>query len=76
MSIPNAIISALPQHVGGPVTVRGWATHLRSSGKIAFIVMRDGTGTLQCVLVKNQLPPDVWARFSELTQETDRKSVV
>ncbi len=56
--------------MGGPVTVRGWATHLRSSGKIAFIVMRDGTGTLQCVLVKNQLPPEVWTRFAELTQET------
>jgi asparaginyl-tRNA synthetase len=56
--------------VGLLVTVRGWVTHLRSSGKIAFIVLRDGTGTLQCVLVKNQLAPEVWGRFAELTQET------
>ena len=44
----------LSKHVGATVTVRGWVTHLRSSGKIAFIVLRDGTGLLQAVLVKNQ----------------------
>jgi asparaginyl-tRNA synthetase len=70
VSIPNAIISALPQHVGTRVTVRGWVAHLRSSGKVAFVVMRDGSGTLQCVLVKNQLAPEAWARFADLTQET------
>ncbi len=70
VSIPNAIISSLPKHVGQVVTVRGWATHLRSSGKIAFIVLRDGTGTMQCVLVKNQLDPEVWGRYATLTQET------
>jgi asparaginyl-tRNA synthetase len=70
VSIPNAIISALPQHVGERVTVRGWVAHLRSSGKVAFVVMRDGTGTLQCVLVKNQLSAEAWARFADLTQET------
>ena len=45
-------------------------THLRSSGKVAFVVMRDGTGTLQCVLVKSQLTPEVWERFTQLTHET------
>jgi len=50
--------------------VRGWVTHLRSSGKVAFIVMRDGTGTLQAVLVKSAVTPEVWSRFTELTQET------
>ena len=50
--------------------MRGWVTHLRSSGKVAFIVMRDGTGTLQAVLVKNAVTPETWSRFAELTQET------
>jgi asparaginyl-tRNA synthetase len=50
--------------------MRGWVTHLRSSGKVAFIVMRDGSGTLQCVLVKGSLAPETWERFAELTQET------
>jgi len=50
--------------------VRGWVTHLRSSGKVAFIVLRDGTGTLQAVLVKNAVSPEVWERYAALTQET------
>jgi asparaginyl-tRNA synthetase len=37
---------------------------------VAFIVIRDGSGTLQCVLVKSSLPSEVWERFSQLTQET------
>ena len=67
--MPFARISELPNHVGQTVTVRGWVTHLRSSGKIAFIVMRDGTGILQSVVVKSQVSPEVWERFSTLTQE-------
>ena len=50
--------------------MKGWVTHLRSSGKVAFIVMRDGSGILQCVLVKASVPPESWERFAELTQET------
>ena len=45
-------IADLPRHVGETVTVRGWVTHLRSSGKVAFVVLRDGSGILQAVLVK------------------------
>jgi asparaginyl-tRNA synthetase len=69
MPMPFARISELPNHVGQTVTVRGWVTHLRSSGKIAFIVMRDGTGILQSVVVKSQVSPEVWERFGTLTQE-------
>src|SRR6476620_5806697 len=63
-------IAELPAHAGHVVVVRAWVTHLRSSGKIAFAVLRDGTGTCQTVFVKNQLPADVWTRFAELTTET------
>jgi asparaginyl-tRNA synthetase len=70
VSIPLSYVSNLQLHAGGPATVRGWVTHLRSSGKVAFIVLRDGTGTLQCVLVKTQLPAEMWERFSTLTLET------
>jgi asparaginyl-tRNA synthetase len=62
-------IDALSKHVGAIATVRGWVTHLRSSGKIAFIVLRDGTGLLQAVMVKNQVTPEVWATFATLTLE-------
>jgi len=66
----SARISELASHAGQSVTVRGWVAHLRSSGKVAFVVLRDGTGLLQTVLVKNAVAPEVWERFSHLTQET------
>ena len=63
-------INELSNHAGTTVTVRGWVTHLRSSGKVAFIVMRDGTGILQTVLVKSAVAPETWEHFARLTQET------
>jgi asparaginyl-tRNA synthetase len=69
-SVPSLRIAELPAHAGQPVTVRAWVTHLRSSGKIAFAVLRDGTGVCQTVFVKSQLAPEIWARFAELTTET------
>jgi asparaginyl-tRNA synthetase len=62
-------ISELPLHTGKTVRVRGWVTHLRSSGKVAFAVMRDGTGLLQAVIVKSAVPAESWDAFSRLTQE-------
>jgi len=70
MSAKYARIAELPSHVGESVVVRAWITHLRSSGKVAFAVVRDGSGVVQCVFVKNALSPDAWARFAELTLET------
>src|SRR3712207_5675236 len=70
MTFPFARIAELPEYVGQTVTVRGWITHLRSSGKVAFIVLRDGSGCLQAVLVKSAVPAEAWERFAQLTQET------
>src|SRR5947208_2430580 len=67
---PYSRISELPLHSGQTVRLRGWVTHVRSSGKVAFIVMRDGTGLLQAVLVKSAVSPEAWDRFGKLTQET------
>jgi asparaginyl-tRNA synthetase len=66
----SARIAELAAHAGQSATVCGWVTHLRSSGKVAFIVLRDGTGVLQAVLVRNSVTPDVWDRFALLTHET------
>ena len=63
-------IAELKDHAGRTVTIRGWVTHVRSSGKVAFAVIRDGTGVMQAVFVKNQVPPEVWEHFKELTLET------
>ncbi|HLA14147.1 MAG TPA: asparagine--tRNA ligase [Gemmatimonadaceae bacterium] len=69
MSINYSRISELPRHVGEVVRVRGWVNHLRSSGKVAFVVMRDGTGLLQAVVVKSVVPAESWESFGRLTQE-------
>ena len=63
-------IAELRDHVGSTVILHGWVTHLRSSGKVAFAVIRDGTGIAQAVFVKTALPPEVWERFQALTLET------
>lgn len=63
-------IAELKDHAGSTATVRGWVTHVRSSGKVAFAVIRDGTGIMQAVFVKTQLAPELWERFKELTLET------
>lgn len=63
-------IESLSAHTGQTVTVQGWVSHTRSSGKIAFIVLRDGTGLLQGVLSKKEVAAEVWDRFATLTQET------
>jgi asparaginyl-tRNA synthetase len=70
MTVPTLRIADLHDHTGTTATVRGWVTHVRSSGKVAFAVIRDGTGILQAVLVKSQVSPEVWAAFGELTTET------
>ncbi len=62
-------IDELHGHVGDTVTVRGWVVTTRSSGKIAFVVLRDGTGSVQGVLSKKEVSEDAWATFGALTQE-------
>ncbi len=63
-------INELPRHAGQTVTVRGWAVTTRSSGKIAFLVLRDGSGTVQAVFLKKEIPESVWETFQRVTHET------
>lgn len=63
-------IKELGLHVDETVTVRGWVVTTRSSGKIAFLVLRDGTGSVQAVLLKKEVGEELWERFQSLTQET------
>jgi asparaginyl-tRNA synthetase len=68
--MPFVRIQELARHVGQSITVRGWVVTTRSSGKIAFVVVRDGSGYLQTVFSKRDLPEATWQRVGELTQET------
>jgi asparaginyl-tRNA synthetase len=66
----DCLISSLGRHVGEVVTLKGWVTHQRSSGKVRFVVLRDGTGLAQGVLVKGRLPEADFAAFDRLTLES------
>jgi asparaginyl-tRNA synthetase len=63
-------IEALGALAGQPATVCGWVMTTRSSGKIAFLTLRDGTGYLQVVLSKKDVSDAAWDTFGRLTQET------
>src|SRR5574342_308433 len=63
-------IEALGALAGQTVTVCGWVMTTRSSGKIAFVTLRDGTGYLQAVLSKKDVSETAWETFGRLTQET------
>ncbi|MFN4111546.1 MAG: asparagine--tRNA ligase, partial [Ignavibacteria bacterium] len=63
-------IEELNNYIGQEIELSGWVTHKRSSGKIRFIVMRDGSGICQLVLVKNLVSDEVFNKFDELTQES------
>src|SRR5438094_321433 len=63
-------IEELPSLTGQPVLTRGWVMTTRSSGKIAFVTLRDGTGYLQVVLSKKDIPEPAWEAFGKLTHET------
>ncbi len=66
----SVYINELGQHAGQTATVRGWVVTTRSSGKIAFLVVRDGTGYLQAVFPRKEVSEAVWETFGTLTQET------
>ncbi|MCH8934475.1 MAG: asparagine--tRNA ligase, partial [Gemmatimonadetes bacterium] len=63
-------IKDLPDRIGETVTLRAWVEKTRSSGKIAFVVLRDGTGYLQCVVPKGEVDATVWEGVKTLAKET------
>ena len=63
-------IAELPDHVGANIEVRGWLTGSRSSGKIAFLQLRDGSGFVQAVVSRADVGDDTFALARGLTQES------
>lgn len=63
-------IRELGEHVGQEVTIQGWVEATRGHGKVAFTVVRDGTGVVQGVLVKSAVDESVWEGQQSLTQES------
>jgi asparaginyl-tRNA synthetase len=70
MSHPRITIDKAGAHAGETVEIAGWLYNLRKSGKIVFPLVRDGTGTIQCVAVKANLPEELFETLKNLTQES------
>ncbi len=63
-------VADLGKYVGQEVELKGWLYNKRDIGKVRFILVRDGSGIVQGVMVKNNLPEEVWNKFDNLTLET------
>lgn len=65
-----ALISRIGEHDGKEVELRGWLYNKRSSGRIHFLELRDGTGFIQCVVVKGEVSDEDFEAAGRLTQES------
>lgn len=63
-------IAQIGKHVGEEVRLGAWLFNKRSSGKIQFLQLRDGTGFIQGVVVKQEVMPEMWDAAKSLTQES------
>ncbi len=70
MTSTTTTIDSLGKHIGQKVTLRGWVYNSRASGKIAFIIIRDGTGRCQCVIEKNDQTASFYDNVKKLPQES------
>src|SRR5947207_1805132 len=68
--MPLVRIKELPQHLGEKVTVNGWLYNKRSSGKLQFPIIRDGSGYLQCVVFRKDVGEETWKAVEDVTQES------
>jgi asparaginyl-tRNA synthetase len=63
-------IQNLAPYVGETITLKGWLYNKRSSGKVKFIILRDGTGLLQCIVFKGNVSEEVFNLADRLGQES------
>jgi asparaginyl-tRNA synthetase len=63
-------INELSKYVGQEVTLQGWLYNKRSSGKVKFLILRDGTGLTQCVVFKGNVTEEIFNLADTLTQES------
>jgi asparaginyl-tRNA synthetase len=67
---PPVYVADIAQHEGKEVTLHGWLHGRRSSGKLHFLQVRDGTGTIQCVVFKGNVSAEAFHEADHLPQET------
>jgi asparaginyl-tRNA synthetase len=69
-TLPIVYINDLRAHAGQTVELRGWVYNTRSGGKIRFLILRDGTGYLQCVAGANDISPEEFDLLGRIDQES------
>lgn len=69
-TIQIALIENISKYEGKEVEIRGWLYNKRSSGKLHFLQLRDGTGIIQAVIFKNDVTPEVFELADKITQES------
>jgi asparaginyl-tRNA synthetase len=67
---PTVTIAEMGAQVGGEVRLRGWVYQKRSSGKVRFLVLRDGTGYCQCVAFVKDVSPELFELCDRVTLES------
>jgi asparaginyl-tRNA synthetase len=70
MRAPRNYIADLKNYVGQVVTLKGWAYNVRSSGKVKFLELRDGTAMVQCIYFRGECEDPALETFEKVTQET------
>jgi asparaginyl-tRNA synthetase len=68
--VPWIYIEDVGKHDGEEVTLKGWLYNKRSSGKLHFLLVRDGTGVLQCVVFKKDVTPEQFELADHVAQES------
>jgi asparaginyl-tRNA synthetase len=68
--LPSAYIESIAQHDNQQVKLAGWVRNKTEKGKLVFIQLRDGTGTIQCVVFKRNVSEEAFAAAKSLTQES------
>jgi asparaginyl-tRNA synthetase len=63
-------INNLKDYVGQEITLQGWLFNKRSSGKVRFVILRDGTGYLQCIFFKGNVSEEIFEAADKLGQES------
>src|SRR5690349_10836472 len=63
-------ISQISKYVDKEVTIKGWVYNRTDKGKLAFLLVRDGSGFIQCVGFKGDLTPELFEQITHLPQES------
>ena len=66
----DVLIRQIPDYENEKVRIKGWVAHHRSSGKLIFFELRDGTGNIQCVVYKGDVENEIFENSKKLTLET------